>query len=248
MTAAWAVDLPAGEKLVLLALADCANDEGRCWPGLASLCAKTGRCKRSLQESLRILDRAGHITRVENPGKGMNYTVHPVAKSAPVESIATGGKKPSKPVAKSAPKPSRTINGSEAKASSPRRAAYPPPPGVPSEVWFDYLKLRDRKKAAMSDTAYRRQLAKLQQLAEAGWPPGEVVALSVERGWTGFFEPKADSNERADPTLSALARFQSLCGDERYGAGVGENPQTGRADLDGLAGAAGVAIIGGGRT
>jgi hypothetical protein len=117
MTAVWAVNLPASEKLVLLALADCANDEGRCWPGLRSLCEKTGKCKRSLQESLRLLDKAGHITRTENPGKGMNYVVHPVAKPAPVEQsatgskICTGGKTCREPVAKSAPKPSRTVIG-----------------------------------------------------------------------------------------------------------------------------------------
>src|SRR6185369_3449935 len=113
MTAAWATKLPASDKLVLLALADCANDEGHCWPGLSTLCEKTGRCRRSLQDSLRALDAAGHITRVENPGKGMNYTVHPVAGNAPVakpapvaKSATRGSKNCHRGVAKSAPKPS----------------------------------------------------------------------------------------------------------------------------------------------
>lgn len=113
MTLAWATDLPAGDRLVLLALADCANDEGHCWPGLASLSQKTGMCKRSLQEAMRMLDKGRHITRTENPGKGMNYVVHPVAKSAPVERTAPvaksangGGKDCHGGVAKSAPKPS----------------------------------------------------------------------------------------------------------------------------------------------
>jgi hypothetical protein len=234
MTQAWATELPAGEKLVLLALADCANDEGKCWPGLASLCRKTGRCKRSLQESLRILDKSGHITRTENPGKGMNYEVHPVAKSAPVADHATGSKKTCKPVAKSAPKPSRTVIASEAKASSARRAAYPPPPGVPFEVWSDYLKLRQAKRARMSDTAYRRQIAKLTQLADDGHPPGEVVAQSVEHGWTGFFPLKADRNDHIDPTFDALNRFQQLVGNVGAGAGAGEMPEAGGPGLDGL--------------
>jgi hypothetical protein len=124
MTAVWGLDLPAGDKLVLLALADAANDEGHCWPGLASLCVKTGKCRRSLQQSLRALDHAGHITRHEVPGKGMNYIVHPaaspapVAKSAPVEetapvakSAARDGKSCHRGVAKSAPKPSKNHQG-----------------------------------------------------------------------------------------------------------------------------------------
>jgi hypothetical protein len=187
MSAAWAVDLPAGEKLVLLALADCANDEGHCWPGLASLVRKTGKCKRSLQESLRLLDKAGHISRKENPGKGMNYTVHPVAKSAPVEETATGGKirtggkKAHQPVAKSAPKPSRTVISSEAKASSPR--VWPLPPGVSFQVWTDFLKSPNRRKAGMSETAYAGIVNNLRTCAEHGFPPGETLALAVERGW-----------------------------------------------------------------
>ena len=188
MTLAWAVGLPSSEKLVLLALADCANDEGRCWPGLASLCHKTGMCKRTLQEALRKLDSAGHITRVENPGKGMNYTVHPVAKSAPVERIATGGKictggkKPSRPVAKSAPKPLRTVSSLEPKGSSPR--VWPLPPGVSLQVWTDFLKSPKRRKAGMSETAYAGIVRNLRICAEHGFPPGETLALAVERGWT----------------------------------------------------------------
>lgn len=77
MTAAWAVDIPAGEKLVLLALADCANDEGHCWPGIASLMRKTGKGERSLQVALKVLELSGHITRDHVAGKGCNYTVHP---------------------------------------------------------------------------------------------------------------------------------------------------------------------------
>jgi hypothetical protein len=86
MTQAWAADLPAGDKLVLLALADCANDEGQCWPGLASLCTKTGRASAAFRSRCASSMMQG-TSRVENPGKGMNYTVHPVAKSAPVEEM-----------------------------------------------------------------------------------------------------------------------------------------------------------------
>jgi hypothetical protein len=85
MTAAWATDLPAGDKLVLLALADCANDEGLCWPGVRSLCAKTGKAERSLQASIKSLESGGHIKRDEIIGKGCNYLVHPRKNCAPAE-------------------------------------------------------------------------------------------------------------------------------------------------------------------
>jgi hypothetical protein len=156
MTLAWSVSLAAGEKLVLLALADCANDEGHCWPGLASLSEKTGRCRRSLQESLRALDAAGHISRTENPGKGMNYTVHPVAKAAPVarnapvaKAAARDSKNCHRGVAKSAPKPS--VNRKEPSPSKLR--------AIPDD-WFP------------AEFALGTESRKVVD----GWPPGELPA------------------------------------------------------------------------
>lgn len=85
MTAAWATDLQAGDKLVLLALADCANDEGHCWPGMKNLVAKTGKCERSVQASIKSLEAALHLTRTEILGKGCNYLIHPRRNCAPAE-------------------------------------------------------------------------------------------------------------------------------------------------------------------
>jgi hypothetical protein len=157
MTQAWAIDLPAGDKLVLLALADCANDEGRCWPGLASLCHKTGKCRRSLQESLRSLDQAGHITRTENPGKGMNYVVHPVAKSAPVARNA--------PVAKSATTGSKNCHGGVAKsAPKPSKNHQEPSPIKRAHALPDDWEPQDFGAATES------------RKVVDGWPPGEFAA------------------------------------------------------------------------
>jgi len=70
-------------------------------------------------------------------------------------------------------------DGSEAKASSP----YPAPEGVSDDVWGDFLKSPKRRKAGMSKTAYAGITNNLKILAEHGFPPGEMIALAVERGW-----------------------------------------------------------------
>jgi hypothetical protein len=50
------------EKLVLLVLADCHNDEtGRCFPGLAYLSTVTGLNRRTIQRSIQRLEQAGVI-------------------------------------------------------------------------------------------------------------------------------------------------------------------------------------------
>lgn len=230
MTAAWAVDLPAGEKLVLLALADCANDEGKCYPGLASLARKTGKSRRSLIDTIHALEAAGQISREILIGKGTNYTVHPTAEKQ--EELPIGGAK-SAPAqkshqckklrpsgAKSAPKPSVTVIGSEAIASSPKRSRkqnrFPPPAGVPEPAWLDFLNSPKRRKAGMSGTAYAGICNNLKLLAEHGFPPGEMIALAVERGWTTVkldwvqndggrqANQRSMGGPRTDPTLALV--------------------------------------------
>lgn len=77
MTAVWDITLADSEKIVLLALADCANDEGWCWPGMKSLARKCSKTDRTVQASIKALCAAGHLTRIEVPGKGCRYQVHP---------------------------------------------------------------------------------------------------------------------------------------------------------------------------
>jgi hypothetical protein len=117
MTAVWELDLPDSDKLVLLALADCANDEGHCWPSVRSLTIKCSKSERTIQGSIKRLVDEGHLIRREVPGKGCNYTVLPRNSCAPAKNAPPQGTTPTP--AESADKPSRTIN-SEAKASSQR--------------------------------------------------------------------------------------------------------------------------------
>ena len=73
MTAVWDMDLPAKQKLVALALADCANDEGEAWPSIATLARKCGCDRRTVQRNLREIEKLGFLTRKEVPNKGCKY-------------------------------------------------------------------------------------------------------------------------------------------------------------------------------
>ncbi len=123
MTEVWRLDLPPSDKMVLLALADAANDDGVTWMALESregvkldLLKKTSLSRRAIQGALKRLCEAGYLSRVDRPGKGVIWTVKGCTSCAPQEmhraADAPGG-------AADAPKPS--INpqpSSEAKASS----------------------------------------------------------------------------------------------------------------------------------
>lgn len=114
MSLVWALDLPDSEKIVLLALADCANDEGHCWPGMRSLVKKCSKTDRTIQTAIKALVDAGHLTRREVLGKGCNYTVHPRTDFAPEAASPPKGTAQTPEAASG--KPSGTVM-SEAKAS-----------------------------------------------------------------------------------------------------------------------------------
>ena len=77
MTQVWEITLPDSEKIALLALADCANDEGGCWPSMATLARKCSKGERTLQKAIKSLCDKGPLRRDERRGKGVYYTVHP---------------------------------------------------------------------------------------------------------------------------------------------------------------------------
>lgn len=77
MTEVWQLDLPHAEKIVLLALADNASDDGECYPSNATLMKKCGLEERSIRRITSRLEQAGHITCHYRNGRSTVYTVHP---------------------------------------------------------------------------------------------------------------------------------------------------------------------------
>ena len=62
-----------GERLVLLALADFANDAGEAWPSVETLAKKSNLSERKTRYALRRLEQTGEIKTLRNKGpKGCN--------------------------------------------------------------------------------------------------------------------------------------------------------------------------------
>ncbi len=61
---AWSISLCPRDKLVLLALADHANDEDfTCFPSVRHLCLKTNMCRATVFKALESLEDLGLIKR-----------------------------------------------------------------------------------------------------------------------------------------------------------------------------------------
>jgi len=178
MTRVWDLDLPDSDKIVLLALADCANDEGHCWPSVASLVRKCSKSERTIQGSIKRLVDDGLLTRREVPGKGCNYTVLPQKQPRPAEAAPPQGT--TQTPAAAADKPSVTIN-SEAKAPEIRVI----------ESWNELPKVH---KVRVLDNS-RKQMLRLRIKAHGLETMLEAVALV---GRSKFLRGEEGDGRRAD--------------------------------------------------
>lgn len=195
MTQVWDVSLPASDKIVLLALADCANDEGKCWPGIKTLCAKTSKTERTVQASIKRLVEAGHLSRREIHGRGCKYLVHPRSNCAPAKPAPP--QKTTKTPAKSAGKPSRTVNGCSNEQHT-RKSDWPDiPDWISVEAWNGFIEMRRGKRKMPTSRAVASILKKLAEWRLAGHDPNSVLDTATENSWTTIYEPKREKEGQA---------------------------------------------------
>jgi DNA-binding transcriptional ArsR family regulator len=75
----WAFKLQMGdstEKFVLLALADHADEHGRCWPSLKRLSLFTSCAESTVRRALRRLEAQGLLTSEERRGTSRTYRIN----------------------------------------------------------------------------------------------------------------------------------------------------------------------------
>ncbi|QCE32819.1 helix-turn-helix domain-containing protein [Acetobacteraceae bacterium] len=83
---AWQQELPATQKLVLVAMADHANkEEGICWPSLELLAHKTGLCTRTIKTARRQLREKALIVTL---APGRYRLCHPLEKFSEAQGSA----------------------------------------------------------------------------------------------------------------------------------------------------------------
>jgi hypothetical protein len=166
MSAIWDMDFSPVEKLVLLALADWANDDGVAWPSIVQLAKKTGCGERTVQRTLRQAEINGLLVRKEVTGKGCSYRIDPRHAGTPATKS---------PVPESAPTPATLAPNTpvhtipQKTASSSRKRAT----GLPA----NFHPVMSGKTAATVD----------------GWPPGRLddelehfAAHHLAKGTTSF--------------------------------------------------------------
>src|ERR1700679_70673 len=81
MAAVFEINLPPAKKIVLLAMADHAQDDGTgCYPSIATLAKKTSMSRRGVQTVMRELEAAHYIASMKKGGGRAlttNYEITP---------------------------------------------------------------------------------------------------------------------------------------------------------------------------
>lgn len=164
--------LSAHKKLVLLILADFANDSGQCWPSIATIARQANLTERGVRGIIRRLEEAGHIRTEYSKGRAPNrYFVLPDA-----EGIAGLSTVNPEPDARFNPEPSSafsppTRNGGSGQPGT----AVPPNRQEPSDD-------DDGRRASASFLEKVRQAAN----APATQPWDDPFAAPVVTRWLGL--------------------------------------------------------------
>lgn len=225
MARVWEVSKHAGsELLMLLAIADFADDDGRAYPAVQTLASKCRILPRGAQKLIAALRQSGELQVCQNEGpKGTNlYRI--TLLSAGVQrdrgvqqdrvSVGTRGdvQQDAKPLSARTYEPS--MNHQEpSKVARKRAAAFDAdavelPDWLPRPIWADWVADRRERRKPISSRAAAGQLKRLAELRNEGHEPEAVIGNSIANGYQGLFAPPAEHRPHrgaasASPVLAA---------------------------------------------
>ncbi|MEQ5111209.1 helix-turn-helix domain-containing protein [Providencia vermicola] len=194
-------------KLVLIKLADNANDKGKCFPSYQHVADQCEMSRRSVINHIDALCEMGLVRKTFRDGeKGNSSNVYllnldePI-RTLPSENSALGVVKDlHQPSENSAPPPSensapRTSHSFEP-VNEPKKEGFdvknePIPDWLNRDTWMSWIEYRkDMKKAIKTKQTFNLQIKFLAECFEEGHSPDEVINQSIANGWQGLFKPK----------------------------------------------------------
>jgi len=177
--------------LLLLALADAANDEGFCWPSAATLMKKTRLSHATLFRSMKELVDAGWIEKKARAGsKNVFYQFKKLSQSEtlPNANLSQSEKKLSQfEITPTPPYRSNRKEPSSTKAASSKAVAFELPQWIAANEWDAFEEMRTKMRKPMTDRSRQMIVNEIGRLAALGSPPHKVLEQSVINGWAGVF-------------------------------------------------------------
>lgn len=215
------------DLIVLLAIADFADDDGFCWPSTQRIAEKARMTRRGAQKVIRRLAENGHLKIEVGGGRGGSNRYHVTLIKGEPETANTvqGGANPETQRANpetqransGSPKPSRTIKEPSDKIRATLCSV------LSESVADDFIDHRKSKRAKLTLRAAELIAAELRDLPE----PESAVLRSIKNGWTGVFPEKR--NGKPDSTTDGSAADAAQRAGKRWEArgmdrGAGSGP------------------------
>lgn len=188
-------------KLVLLKLADNANDDGICFPSYQYIADKCEMTRRSAINHIEYLIKMGLVSKKERKNKDGSisnlYFLHLEQGS---ENFALGGSENISPRTSHSLEPVNEPKKTTQKSESEMLLEQF---GITGQLAKDFIAHRKAKKGVINQT----QLNRLQKQADkAGISICEAVEICIERNWQGFNASWDWHDEKLRPNLPHLGQ------------------------------------------
>lgn len=189
MSRVWPLQMGHADKLVLLALADNANDDGECWPSVSVICEKTCLSDRAVQHCVRRLTEAGHVSVSRRYKKSNIFRIHPVFYPERPSGEAPSGERPSPERNDiSTPNDVHPLKTEPSKKNHQGLGSLTLHETLPRDAWQEWLDHRRERRMPMSPRALKPQLKLLAKFDTD--TQRDIIETSMQAGWQGLFLPK----------------------------------------------------------
>ena len=234
MSWAWDQPIRPGLKIVLLALADHADNDGKCWPGVSGVAKKCGLSCRQVVRATGELEEFGLIRAERRAGNGdgrksnvyvLNVQSDNMSHCGQSDILSHSGKVTSatgqSDICDSASKEEPSIEPSDIPPISPRpktkksKAPFVLPDWVEAKAWDAFEDMRKRIHKPLTDYARSLALDKLAMLQAQGHAPTDVLNQSTLHSWQGLFPIRNDDTNRRvhETTADRRARIGAAIDD-----------------------------------
>ncbi|SFN77685.1 Helix-turn-helix domain-containing protein [Izhakiella capsodis] len=196
-------------KLVLIKLADNANDKGECWPSYQHIADQCEISKRSVMRHIDDLCEVGLLRKEYRPGpKGNSSNIYHLSLDSDRKSpeVVTQSHHPSDT---ESPPPSDTESPRTSHSFEPVNEPNDPPKSPKGEskkfdplkieipdwldrnVWLEWITYRKQSgKPIKTAMTVSKALSLLKECLDGGHDPAEVINASIANGYQGLFKPK----------------------------------------------------------
>ncbi|MHB7670886.1 helix-turn-helix domain-containing protein [Providencia stuartii] len=203
---AWSLDLKAPQKILILSLADRADEYHCCYPSIQRLVKDTGLDKKTISKWINLMIEDGLISDTgERKGPTKRVRVLRLNIDAEYTQKRDDTEKGNVPKNGSLNVPKNGSlnvpkNGSQNQSletnNEPKKKGFDAkkesiPDWLDREIWFNWIDYRNEiKKPFKTKKTFELQVKFLLECLEEGYSPEEIINQSIANGWQGLFKPK----------------------------------------------------------